>query len=232
MQASAASAAASGGWELGLGRPRRRRLAGPLMQLMRSKWDVTKAVRATLEALANGGSSSCCRRGKSHPQRPAQPVQPRHAPKTQDELVCGICFDAPEAPEALRAMSCGHAYCDDCWGGTWAPRWSAAVHASTTPARSRRARCRSRAKYGPPSFLARGGKSSARLHPRAAFLCRLQQPPRLLPQRRVPGTAAAYAQPRAPPEIVRCRCGRMVLRALRRVHHALAALVRTASEME
>ena len=30
--------------------------------------------------------------------------------------VCGICFDAPEPPESLAALRCGHAYCTGCWG--------------------------------------------------------------------------------------------------------------------
>jgi len=32
------------------------------------------------------------------------------------EAVCGICFDAPEPPESLAALRCGHAFCTGCWG--------------------------------------------------------------------------------------------------------------------
>jgi hypothetical protein len=33
-----------------------------------------------------------------------------------EQAVCGICFDAPEPPESLAALRCGHAYCTGCWG--------------------------------------------------------------------------------------------------------------------
>ena len=76
MQASAATPrAGAGGWAgleaaaVGGGEA--------LMQLMRSKWDVTKAVRATLETRQRRQQQLLPPQEKSHPQRPAQPVQPR-----------------------------------------------------------------------------------------------------------------------------------------------------------
>jgi len=33
-----------------------------------------------------------------------------------EQAVCGICFDAPEPPESLAALRCGHTYCTGCWG--------------------------------------------------------------------------------------------------------------------
>ena len=211
MQASAASAAASGGLGAGAGAGLEAAAVGggeALMQLMRSKWDVTKAVRATLEAMATAAAAAAAAAGKVPPTAAsAASAATADAPKTQDELVCGICFDAPEAPEALRAMSCGHAYCDDCWGGTLGAameRGRACIHDS----------CPEPSCSLPVSgeiwaavVSKRGGKSSALLHSLAlrSFVdCNslLAYCPS-----GACGTAAAYAQPRAPPEIVRCRCG-------------------------
>ena len=33
-----------------------------------------------------------------------------------EQAACGICFDAPEPPESLAALRCGHTYCTGCWG--------------------------------------------------------------------------------------------------------------------
>ena len=38
------------------------------------------------------------------------------APSTP--ATCGICFEESDPIGSLRALSCGHGFCDDCWGGT------------------------------------------------------------------------------------------------------------------
>ena len=69
---------------------------------------VQEAVMAEAEAEAEAGAGAGAGAGAD--------VVMAEAGAAAEQAVCGICFDAPEPPESLAALRCGHTYCTGCWG--------------------------------------------------------------------------------------------------------------------
>ena len=184
-----------------------------LLLLMRANWDMVKAVQAALVPPAPS------------PQRPdgsaeTKPMDvdgdaadpsavgfaPVEAATASYEPVCGICFDPPEQGTSLRAMTCGHGYCDDCWAGTLAAgmeRGRACIH-DTCPEPSCDIKIHgdvwaSALRFRPD---AQQRLTSLALRSFVEFNSLLAYCPT-----DSCGRAAAHVQHGAPPEVVRCDCG-------------------------
>jgi len=104
-----------------------------LLVLLRTRWDLSKAVVLWSEACRGAEGAAA---GATHPTVGADGApSPHKSPADMDiasvsvdmcvpveapsgaPAVCPICFEAPSPPNQLRAMRCGHSFCDDCWGG-------------------------------------------------------------------------------------------------------------------
>jgi hypothetical protein len=103
--------------------------ADALLLLLRARWDVVKAVVAWRESRRGGGTEAAAVEAAEAwsvgaTEAAVAPV-PVAASSADTEIlpeappiVCGICFEPPDPPRTLRAMRCGHGFCDECWGGT------------------------------------------------------------------------------------------------------------------
>ena len=116
--------------------------ADALLLLLRARWDVVKAVVAWRESRRGGGTEAAAAEAAAAEAAEAGSVAAAEAAEAgsvaawateaavaassadteilpdAQPTVCGICFEPPDPPRTLRAMRCGHGFCDECWGGT------------------------------------------------------------------------------------------------------------------